>query len=195
MLQECAVSGASVSIAIYYLIGSGTSFAIAATATKGVGGSADGDLIAFGVSGYATTGSPASPVFDGACSTSSGTGNPSLAVATTYANDFVFAAAAVAASSATISSGTSIASASASSSLVGVAGYDYGEVGTSSYTLSWTASGSPSWQEMGAAVENQSPSPVPLLPYGVLPFLIVIPALYSYLRSRTSIQNAKGDKK
>ena len=185
MSSICAVSGATDSVGIYYLIGSGTSYAMAASVTKSGGGTNYAVLIAFGVQGYASSGS--APTLDpsGACSTGAGSTNPSGGFTTlSYANDFVVAGAAVGGTStATISSGTSIASASPATTFVGVAGFTTSYTGGSA-TISWTASGS-SWQESIVAIEASAPIAVPFMPYGILPLVLAIPILYLAFTRKT----------
>ena len=183
MSAECAASGSTDIVAVYYLAVSGTSTLVESGVTTSSGGPGKfATIIAFGVSGYAS-----SNTFDGPCGTTGGGAtNPSLSISgLLYGNDMVVGGVGVSGTSITLtpSSGTSITSVSPSTGYTASASYIYG-TGIGSYTVSWTATGESSWQEAVFAIADSTPTSVPLFPEGIIPLVFAIPILYLMLVRR-----------
>ena len=187
MTSLCAVSGTSVYIGVYYYVAASASNTVTEiTAGTSTTGTETATLIAFGVSGYATSG-----IFDGSCIVVTGTSlAPSLTLSgLADGNDFVFAGvASLAQPLSTTSPSTQIASVgvaagTGSVALGGASAYQLG-TGVGSYTLAFSTTTSAAWTEVGAAIKNSTPIPVPLFPEGVAPLLVMIPIVYVLLRRK-----------
>lgn len=193
MNSLCAESSTIPGIAVYYFVGSSTSNKVIATIST-TGSGVHGALIAFGVSGYATSGT-----FDISCPaaiTGTSTSPSATLSGLTNGNDFVFAGVAsktdtvkTSAPSTEISNtGTAIAA------LGTAAAYQLG-TGAGSYTLAFSTTSSAKWIEVVAAVNDSSPAPVPLFPSGAVPLLLAIPVVYILLRRPASHKGDSGAKK
>ena len=194
MNSLCAESSTIPGIAVYYFVGSSTSNKVIATiSTTGTG--VHGALIAFGVSGYATSGT-----FDISCPaavTGTGTSPSATLSGLTNGNDFVFAG--VASKTDTVKTSapsTEISNTGTKIAAMGTAAaYQLGN-GAGSYTLAFsTTSSSAKWIEVVAAVNDSSPTPVPLFPSGAAPLLLAIPVVYILLRRPASHKGEPGARK
>ena len=185
MTSLCSDTGVAPQIAVYYETATvpGTSGAtVTESATGPLLGSDEGTMVAFAISGAATTGT----ITDVACAMNSGSGTSPSAIVSgfAYSDDFIFAGFATAAPPLTSPSpNTEVGNTGTSQAHLGGAAIYQSGSSASSYTFSYT-SGSGAYTTATAAIKSASPTPVPLFPEGTVPIVLAVPILYFVGRRR-----------